>query len=155
MASLVVVAPQPTTQGHYYLCMMISVSAHVHAPLDVVWAAYTKPEHIVKWNAASDDWHTTYSTVDLRESGHFSSRIEARDGSEGFDFEGVYTKVVDQELIEYEFGGRVARVSFSSSDGASQITVEFEPESTHPADIQQAGWQAILDNFAKYVEGSL
>lgn len=134
--------------------MMISVSTNVHAPLDLVWAAYTRPEHIVKWNAASDDWHTTHSTVDLREGGHFSSRMEARDGSEGFDFEGVYTKVVDQELIEYEFGGRAARVSFSSSDGTSQVTVECEPESTHPVDIQQAGWQAILDNFAKYVEKS-
>jgi uncharacterized protein YndB with AHSA1/START domain len=131
---------------------MISVSVEILAPLNLVWEAYTQPHHIVHWNAASDDWHTTHSTVDLREGGRFSSRMEARDGSEGFDFEGVYTRIVDRQIIEYEFGGRAARVSFATSADISQVTVEFEPESTHPVDIQQGGWQAILDNFKKYVE---
>lgn len=134
---------------------MISVSVEIHAPLNLVWEAYTQAHHIVEWNAASDDWHTTHSSVDLREGGHFSSRMEARDGSEGFDFEGVYTRIVDRQIIEYEFGERAARVSFSASADTSEVTVEFEPESTHPLDIQQGGWQAILDNFKKYVERSL
>lgn len=135
--------------------MMISVSVQIQAPLKLVWEAYTDPVHIVHWNAASDDWHTTSSRVDLREGGHFSSRMEARDGSEGFDFEGVYQRIVDHEVIEYEFGGRTARVSFSASGDTSQVIVEFEPESTHPVDVQQGGWQAILNNFKKYVESSL
>jgi uncharacterized protein YndB with AHSA1/START domain len=134
---------------------MISVSVEIHAPLNLVWEAYTQPHHIVKWNAASDDWHTTHSSVDLREGGHFSSRMEARDGSEGFDFAGVYTRIVDLQIIEYEFGERAARVSFSASVDTSEVTVEFEPESTHPVDIQQGGWQAILDSFKIYVEKSL
>ena len=134
---------------------MISVAVAIHAPLDLVWQAYTEPEHIVHWNAASDDWHTTHSTVDLTKGGRFSSRMEARDGSEGFDFEGVYTRIVNHEVIEYEFGDRTARVSFSTSGEESRVTIEFEPESTHPVDLQHAGWQAILDNFKKYVESSL
>ena len=133
---------------------MITVSTEIHAPLEVVWTAYTEPSHIVQWNVASEDWHTTEARTDLREGGRFSYRMEARDGSEGFDFEGVFTTILEGQLLEYEFGGRVARVTFSDLEDSSRVVVEFEPESTNSADLQRAGWQAILDNFKKYLETS-
>ena len=133
---------------------MITVSTEIHSPLREVWTAYTEPSHIVQWNAASEDWHTTEAKTDLREGGRFSYRMEARDGSEGFDFEGVFTTILEGQLLEYEFGGRVARVTFSDLEDSSRVVVEFEPESTNSADLQRAGWQAILDNFKKYLETS-
>ena len=132
--------------------MKISVSALVSAPLDVVWLAYITPEDIVQWNAASDDWRTTSSTVDLRPGGKFSSRMEAKDGSFGFDFEGTYTNVVEHELIEYDFGDRQARVSFEKDQDGVRVTVEFDPETENSIDDQRAGWQAIIQNFANYVQ---
>ena len=132
--------------------MKISVSALVSAPLDVVWSAYITPEDIVQWNAASDDWRTTSSTVDLRPGGKFSSRMEAKDGSFGFDFEGTYTNVVEHALIEYDFGDRQARVSFEKDQDGVRVTVEFDPETENSIDDQRAGWQAIIQNFANYVQ---
>lgn len=132
--------------------MRITVETSVAAPIDQVWRAYTTPADIVKWNAASDDWHTTRATVDLREGGAFSSRMEAKDGSMGFDFAGAYTKIVEHERIEYAFGDRKAEVEFVAEAKGIVVRVAFDGEETHSVEQQQGGWQAILDNFARYVE---
>lgn len=133
--------------------MKITVETTVHAPIERVWQAYTTPEDIVQWNAASDDWHTTRASVDLRVGGAFSSRMEAKDGSFGFDFAGTYTSVVPQRLIEYSFGERMAKVQFDETGDRVKVVVSFDPETTHSIEQQRGGWQAILDNFARYVEG--
>ena len=133
--------------------MQIIVDVTVAAPIQKVWDAYVTPEDIVQWNAASEDWHTTSSTVDLRPGGKFSSRMEAKDGSFGFDFEGEYTNIVTHELIEYAFGDRTAAVKFEQTEGGVKVTVEFEAEEENSAEMQKAGWQAILDNFARHVLG--
>jgi uncharacterized protein YndB with AHSA1/START domain len=133
--------------------MKITVEQKVGAPIERVWKAYTTPADIVQWNAASDDWHTTRSTVDLRVGGVFSSRMEARDGSFGFDFEGTYTNIVPNRLIEYSFGDRAAKVEFTEVAGGVNVRVVFDAEATHSIEQQQGGWQAILDSFARHVEG--
>lgn len=132
--------------------MIITVETTVSAPLAVVWHAYNTSEDIMKWNAASDDWHTTASTVDLREGGTFSSRMEAKDGSMGFDFAGTYTKVIPERLIEYSFGDRSATVEFSEAPDGVRIVVNFEAETMNPEEQQKAGWQAILTSFKNYLE---
>ncbi|MBI1384660.1 MAG: polyketide cyclase [Rhizobiales bacterium] len=130
----------------------ITVETTVRAPVAEVWRAYTNPRDIERWNAASDDWHTTSATVDLREGGAFSSRMEAKDGSVGFDFAGTYTRIVEHELIEYAFGDRSARVEFAKLPDGVRVRVTFEAEATFSLDQQRDGWQAILDNFARHVE---
>jgi|SRR6185437_4371235 len=130
----------------------ITVETFIAAPVDTVWTAYTTPEDIVKWNAASDDWHTTKAAVDLRVGGAFSSRMEARDGSMGFDFAGTYTKIIDKELIEYSFGDRTAEVHFSPAKGGTTVRVTFDSEPIHSVEQQKQGWQSILSKFARYVE---
>ncbi len=132
--------------------MTITVETTVHAPIDAVWHAYTTPDAIVQWNAASDDWHTTTASVDLRAGGAFSSRMEAKDGSAGFDFAGTYTSVVPNRLLEYAFGDRTARVEFLDTPAGVVVRVTFEAETTYPVEQQQAGWQAILENFGRFVE---
>lgn len=132
--------------------MKISVETTVYAPIIAVWKAYSNPEDIVQWNAASDDWHTTKSAVDLRPGGRFCSRMEAKDGSFGFDFEGTYTKVVENSLIEYDFGDRKARVEFNESPGGVAVRVSFDTEETHSIEQQRDGWQAILNRFKQHVE---
>ena len=132
--------------------MQITVEALVKAPMEAVWGAWTTPEDIVQWNAASDDWHTTRASVDLREGGAFTSRMEAKDGSMGFDFAGTYTRIVPHQLIEANFGDRVLRVEFSAGSGGVTVRETFEAESTHSVEQQRQGWQAILDNFARHVE---
>ena len=134
--------------------MKITVERLVKAPIAKIWSAYTTPADIVQWNAASDDWHTTKSTVDLRVGGEFSSRMEAKDGSFGFDFAGTYTKVEPEKLIEYSFGDRVGLVEFLPAAEGVNVRVSFDAETQNPVDMQRAGWQAILDNFAKHVEAS-
>ena len=134
--------------------MKITVETTVAAPIDKVWSAYTTPEDIKRWNAASDDWHTTAATVDLRVGGAFSSRMEAKDGSMGFDFAGTYTKIVNQKLIEYSFGDRAAQVEFADGPKGVRVRVTFESESTHSVEQQRDGWQAILNNFTRYVQES-
>lgn len=106
----------------------------------------------MNWNAASDDWHTTRATVDLRDGGAFSSRMEAKDGSMGFDFAGTYTKIVEHKRIEYSFGDRKAEVEFVPGPNGVVVRVVFDAETTHSVEQQQGGWQAILDSFARYVE---
>ena len=131
--------------------MKINVETTVPAPIEQVWRAYTTPDDIKQWNAASDDWHTTAASVDLREGGAFSSRMEAKDGSMGFDFAGTYTKVVPHECIEYAFGDRTAEVTFTPGPEGVVVRVTFDSEETHSIEQQREGWQAILDNFARHV----
>jgi uncharacterized protein YndB with AHSA1/START domain len=132
--------------------MKITVETNIKAPIAKVWDAYTSPDAIKQWNTASDDWHTTAATVDLRQGGAFSSRMEAKDGSFSFDFAGTYTKIVPHELIEYAFGDRSGTVEFISGAGGVTVRSTFDAETQNPAEQQRQGWQAILDNFGKYVE---
>lgn len=135
--------------------MQITVEARIRAPIAKVWSAYTTPDDIVQWNAASDDWHTTKATVDLREGGAFSSRMEAKDGSFGFDFAGTYTKVVPKQRIEYAFGDRTGTVEFiEGGDGVVTVRSTFDVETEHPVEQQRFGWQSILNKFAQHVEAS-
>ena len=135
--------------------MKITVETAVKAQLDRVWDAWNNPEDIKRWNAASDDWHTTRSSVDLREGGKFSSRMEARDGSEGFDFEGTYTRIVPRQLIEYRMDdGRHVIAEFSENAGRVRVRETFDAESENPSELQRQGWQAILDSFARHVEAN-
>ncbi len=121
--------------------MKTTVETTVKAPLAEVWDAWNNPVDIQRWNTAHDDWHATRSSIDLREGGKFLSRMEAKNGSAGFDFEGVYTRVVPEKTIEYRM-----------SDGR-EVQETFDPESENPPELQRQGWQAILDNFGRYVEG--
>ena len=133
--------------------MEITIETQVKSDLKTVWDAWNNPEDIKEWNAASDDWHTTKSTVDLREGGTFSSKMEAKDGSVGFDFSGTYTRVVDHKVIEYTLGdGRLVKVEFGEGDGGVIVKETFDAESQNDADQQRKGWQSILDNFSRYVE---
>ncbi len=131
--------------------MKIIVTTTIAAPIAEVWQAYTSPDDIKAWNAASADWHTTHAEVDLRVGGKFTSRMEAKDGSFGFDFAGEYTKLIPHQLIEYVFDERNVSVSFVEGSDGILVTVSFDPESIHPEEQQREGWQAILNNFAKYV----
>ena len=135
--------------------MKIIVSTDVEAPIAEVWRAYTTPDDIKLWNTASPDWHTTSATVDLRPGGKFSSRMEARDGSFGFDFAGEYTKVVPHQLIEYALGERLATVEFQDGANGVSVTVTFDSEPTHSEEQQRTGWQAILESFARHVKGNV
>ena len=134
--------------------MKITVQTAVKADLNRVWEAWNDPEDIKRWNSASEDWHTPRASVDLREGGKFSARMEARDGSEGFDFEGTYTRIVPRKLVEYRMSdGREVRVEFSEEAGRILVRETFDAESQNPPEMQREGWQAILDNFARHVEG--
>jgi uncharacterized protein YndB with AHSA1/START domain len=125
----------------------------VKSDLKKVWDAWNNPEDIKKWNAASDDWHTPRSTVDLREGGKFSSRMEAKDGSAGFDFEATYTRIVPQKLIEFRMSdGRDVKVEFDQGAGGVVVKETFDAESENTPEMQRQGWQAILDNFGRHVE---
>lgn len=134
--------------------MKISVSVEINAPIAKAWDAYVSPEAINQWNFASDDWQCRDAKVDLRVGGEFSSRMEAKDGSFGFDFGGVYTDIIEHELIEYSFGNRTARVVFEQVGEGSRVTVEFDTEDENSVEMQRNGWQAILNNYAKYVLAS-
>ena len=140
---------------HGHCAMKITVETTVKAPLAAVWNAYTRPEDILQWNAASDGWHTTQASVELREGGTFSSRMEAKDGSFGFEFAGTYTKIVQHERLEYVFGDRTATVLFkpvSNVAGGVTVHITFDAEAEHPIEQQREGWQAILNRFAGHVE---
>ena len=133
--------------------MKITVERVVRAGLEPVWNAWNTPADIKQWNSAQDDWHTTASTVDLREGGKFSSRMEAKDGSAGFDFEGVYTRVVPRQAIEYRMSdGREVSVEFLPQGDGVLVKETFDAETENPAELQRQGCQAILDNFGQYVE---
>lgn len=131
----------------------ITVETIVNTPIEKVWKCWTEPEHITKWNNASDDWHTPFSENDLRTGGKFLSRMEAKDGSFGFDFGGIYDEVKLYEAISYTLGdGRKVIITFTGQENGTRILETFETETTYPIEMQQKGWQAILDNFKKYAE---
>ena len=134
--------------------MKITVETKVAAPIEEVWRAWNTPEDIKKWNAASDDWHTTKASVDLRVGGAFSSRMEAKDGSMGFDFAGTYTRIENQKLIESSFGDRTLLVEFVPGPDGVTVRETFDAETTHPVEQQRQGWQSILNNFARHVESA-
>lgn len=132
---------------------MLTIQTTIKSKLEKVWKFYTSAEHIVKWNSAFPDWHTTKSENDLKVGGKFLSRMEAKDKSAGFDFTGIYDKIRIHKLIAYTMDdGRKAGISFKEIPGGTEVTINFEAESENPEEIQRKGWQAILDNFKKYVE---
>jgi|SRR6185312_11550025 len=131
----------------------ITVSTIVKTPIEKVWKYWTTPEDIMQWNSASEDWHTPRCENDLRVGGKFFSRMEAKDGSFGFDFGGVYHDVIEHKLISYTMGdGRKVEINFWDEGDATKIIETFEAESTNSFEQQKAGWQSILDNFKKYAE---
>ncbi|WP_334072564.1 MULTISPECIES: SRPBCC family protein [Paenibacillus] len=133
----------------------VTVQAVIQAPIEKVWSYWTEPQHITKWNQASEDWHAPRAENDLRAGGKFTTRMEAKDGSMGFDFGGVYDEVRTHEWISYTMGdGRRVEISFSGQGNETKVVETFDAESTHPVEFQQAGWQAIMDNFKKYTEES-
>ena len=133
----------------------ITVEALINAPIEKVWINWTLPEYITQWNNASDDWHTTSAINDLQVGGKFSARMEAKDGSFGFDFWGIYDEVKTNELISYTLGDcRKVSISFNSDGNTTKVTETFEAEEENPVEMQRGGWQAILDNFKKYTEAN-
>lgn len=133
----------------------ITISAQVKAPAEKVWELWTSPEHITKWNAASDDWHTPRAENDLRVGGRFLSRMEAKDGSFGFDFTGTYDEVEPLKRIAYTMeDGRRAIIDFNENQGVIEIITVFDAETQNSIDMQRTGWQAILDNFKRYAESN-
>ena len=133
----------------------ITIKTVVNTSIERVWQYWTEPKHIKKWNNASEDWHTTVAENDLRAGGKFISRMEAKDGSFGFDFGGVYDEVKLYEVITYTLGDeRKVRIDFVDLNNKTEVTEVFEAESTNSMEMQQEGWQAILDNFKRYTEGT-
>ena len=133
--------------------MKIKIARAVNASLDKVWDAWNNPADIMQWNAASDDWHTTASAVDLRVGGRFCSRMEAKDGSAGFDLCGTYTRLAQKNLIAYSLDdGRTVEIEFSPLANGVRVTETFEAETQNDPELQREGWQSILDNFARHVE---
>ena len=131
----------------------ITIEAIVHAPVDKVWKYWTEPNHLTKWNSPSEDWHTTFAENDLRVGGNFLSRMEAKDGSFGFDFAVIYDEVKLYEFISYTLGDeRKVEITFLKQEDNTKIIQKFDPETENPIEMQQQGWQAILDNFKKYAE---
>ncbi|MCX2678699.1 SRPBCC family protein [Galbibacter sp. EGI 63066] len=132
----------------------ITVKNTVNTSAKKVWDLWSGPEHIVKWNTPSEDWHTPHAENDLRVGGAFLSRMEAKDGSFGFDFGGTYDEIVPHKRIAYTLGdGRKVEVDFKEQDGQTEIVSTFDAETQNPIEMQRDGWQAILDNFKKYAEG--
>lgn len=133
----------------------IIVETSIKAPVEKVWAFWILPQHILQWNNASDDWHTTKAENDLQVGGRFTSRMEAKDGSFGFDFGGVYNEVTLHQQIVYTLDdGRSVQITFANNGDETVVTESFQAENTHSLELQREGWQAILDNFKKYVEAN-
>ena len=131
----------------------ITVETTIQAPVAKVWEYWTEPTHIKKWNSASDDWHTPDAENDLRVGGKFHSRMEAKDGSFGFDFGGIYDEVKLHEVIAYTLGdGRKVTITFKAQENVTEVLETFDAETMNSIELQQQGWQAILDNFKKYAE---
>jgi uncharacterized protein YndB with AHSA1/START domain len=131
----------------------ITVKTTVNAPIEKIWEMWNGPEHIIQWCTPSDDWHTPRSTNDLRAGGSFSSTMAAKDGSFAFDFEGKYDIVTEHRFIAYTIAdGRQVEITFDTANGSTVITETFEAEDINPIEMQQGGWQAIIDNFKKYAE---
>jgi uncharacterized protein YndB with AHSA1/START domain len=132
----------------------ITVRATVAADKQKVWDYYTLPEHIINWNFAHPSWHCPSASNDMKVGGRYSARMEAKDGSFGFDFDAVYTEINAGENFTYEFGGRFATVEFIDQSGQTEVVVTFDPETENSIEMQQGGWQAILDSLKSYTEGS-
>jgi uncharacterized protein YndB with AHSA1/START domain len=132
----------------------ITVNATIVADKQKTWDYYTRPEHIVQWNFADPSWHCPAASNELETGGKYFARMEARDGSFGFDFEAVYQDIEPGAHFTYEFGGRLATVTFKEEDGRTEVTVSFDPETENPIDLQRTGWQLILNNFKTYTEGN-
>jgi uncharacterized protein YndB with AHSA1/START domain len=133
----------------------IMVESEIGAPVGKVWELFTQPHHIMNWNHASDDWHSPSAINDLREGGRFNYRMEAKDGSAGFDFTGVYTEVFPEQRIAYTMDdGRTAVIDFQDLGNTTKLVTTFEPEKENTLELQRSGWQAILDNFKRYVENN-
>jgi uncharacterized protein YndB with AHSA1/START domain len=131
----------------------ITVSAAIHAPIEKVWDCFTKPEHITKWNFASDDWQCPTAENDVSVGGKYNARMEAKDGSFGFDFVAIYNSVIEQKKLSYTMeDGRQATTIFESDSDKTNVTTTFEAEKENPIDMQQGGWQMILNNFKAYTE---
>ena len=134
----------------------ITIKTIINAPVEKVWTYWTEPEHIKKWNNASEDWHTTKAENDLRIGGKFISRMEAKDSSFGFDFGGIYDEVKVYDFIYYTLGDeRKVSITFVRSQDKTEITEEFEAENENSIEMQKMGWQAILDNFKRYTEENI
>lgn len=147
--------PKEMLEKQHSTKTQVTVSATINGPLEKTWNYFTEPEHIKNWYFASDDWHAPRATNDVQPGGKFTTRMEAKDGSMGFDFEGTYTEVKKYESIAYDIAdGRHVKVLFENTGGQSTVTETFEIENMNPADVQRGGWQAILDNFKKYVESN-
>lgn len=133
----------------------VTIQAVIEAPIERVWRYWTEPEHITKWNQASEDWHAPRAENDLRVGGKFLTRMEAKDGSFGFDFGGIYDEVKQHEKISYTMDdGRKVDTTFTAKGSDTEIVSTFDPESSNPIEMQQAGWQAILNSFKRYTEES-
>ncbi|MES2805680.1 MAG: SRPBCC family protein [Bacteroidota bacterium] len=134
---------------------MITVQSTINASMEKIWELWTAPEHVMKWNNASEDWHTPFAENDLKVGGKFKYTMASTDGTMRFDFEGVYTNVVNPSLIEYEMAdGRKVKIVFEKDAEGIKVIESFDPETVNPEEMQKNGWQAILDNFKKYVENA-
>jgi uncharacterized protein YndB with AHSA1/START domain len=132
----------------------INVTATINADTKKVWDYYTQPEHIIKWNFADPSWHCPTVTNDIKVGGRYVARMEAKDGSFGFDFDAVYTDICQGEGFTYEFGGRQANIELKETNGQTEVAITFDPETENPIELQRNGWQAILDNFKQYTESN-
>lgn len=134
---------------------MITVQATIKASAEKVWKYWSEPQHITKWCQASDDWHAPKAENDLRKDGRFVTTMAAKDGSMSFDFGGIYTNVEKLKTIEYRMDdGRKVKIDFTGNEKETKVVESFEPESQNPVEMQEAGWQAILNNFKKYTESN-
>jgi uncharacterized protein YndB with AHSA1/START domain len=133
----------------------VTVETVVRVPVEKAWMFWTTPDHIIQWNNASDDWHTPHAENDLRKGGRFLSRMEARDGSVGFDFNGVYDEIITHQEISYTMeDGRKVNIRFVPEGNVTKVIETFETENTHSVEMQRAGWQAILDNYKNHAESN-
>lgn len=130
----------------------ITVQATLSVGKQKAWSCYTRPEHITQWNFADVSWHCPYASNDMTVGGRYLARMEARDGSAGFDFDAIYTDIREGEYFTYQFGDRFATVSFKEDSGRTLVTVTFDPEKENPVDMQKSGWQAILNQYKHYTE---
>ena len=134
---------------------MIIVQTKIQAPIAIIWDLWTKPEHIIQWNAASEDWHTPYAENDLKVGGKFKSTMASKDGTMSFDFVGTYDVILDKKLIAYTIeDGRSVMIVFDELEDGFEVREYFEPESVHPEELQYQGWLSILENFKQYVENN-